>query len=68
MNNYTTVPQTYNGYVGEDGVVVLEVEEGEPCRWFVLCDQYADVYVPHPILGNVPTCNLCVDRIAACGG
>lgn len=32
------------------------------CEWFALCFQPAAGIVKHPILGDVPTCQLCTDR------
>lgn len=33
------------------------------CAWFALCDRPADYTVSHPILGEVPTCRRCVDKL-----
>lgn len=33
------------------------------CRWFVLCDLPADGIVIHPILGEVPTCKRCAEKL-----
>jgi len=33
------------------------------CEWFALCDHEADGTVSHPILGAVPTCQRCADRL-----
>jgi hypothetical protein len=33
------------------------------CQWFALCDNSADGVVKHPILGNVPTCKRCADKL-----
>jgi hypothetical protein len=32
------------------------------CQWFLLCDHDAVGTVPHPILGDVPTCQRCADK------
>lgn len=32
------------------------------CEWFLLCANEASVLVPHPILGEVPTCTRCVEK------
>jgi hypothetical protein len=33
------------------------------CEWFALCDRPADWLIPHPILGQVPTCQRCADKL-----
>jgi len=33
------------------------------CRWFALCDHPAAGTVAHPILGPVPTCTRCTNRL-----
>lgn len=33
------------------------------CEWFALCDREADHLVRHPILGDVPTCERCVEKL-----
>lgn len=33
------------------------------CEWFALCDHPADGAVWHPVLGYVPTCLRCADRL-----
>lgn len=32
------------------------------CQWFALCDRQATGTTPHPILGDVPTCDRCKER------
>jgi len=29
------------------------------CRWFAKCDRLATGTTPHPVLGDVPTCDRC---------
>jgi hypothetical protein len=36
-----------------------------PCKWFALCDHAAVTTRAHPILGNVPICKRCDDKIAS---
>lgn len=31
------------------------------CEWFLKCSNPATTVTPHPILGNVPTCQSCAD-------
>lgn len=33
------------------------------CEWFAWCDRQAVVEVSHPILGGVPVCDRCEQRI-----
>lgn len=33
------------------------------CDWFALCTNTADGHVAHPVLGKVPTCKRCADRL-----
>lgn len=33
------------------------------CQWFALCDHEAVGVVAHPILGDVPTCQRCADKL-----
>lgn len=33
------------------------------CEWFALCENTADGVVSHPVLGDVPTCQRCADRL-----
>lgn len=33
------------------------------CEWFALCPNDADGYVSHPIIGTVPTCKRCADKL-----
>jgi len=39
----------------------------ETCRWFLLCENVATVDLPHPILGSVPTCQRCADKVRGWG-
>ena len=40
-----------------------EPEEPEFCQWFVKCINQAVGVVPHPILGDVPICKRCADKL-----
>lgn len=33
------------------------------CAWFLLCDRAAVGTVAHPILGSVPCCQRCADKL-----
>lgn len=37
----------------------------ERCKYFLLCDQPAIKCIEHPLLGPVPTCQRCSDKIDA---
>jgi hypothetical protein len=37
------------------------------CRWFLLCKNKATKTRPHPILGAVPICKRCDDKVARLG-
>jgi hypothetical protein len=34
-----------------------------PCNWFALCTRPATTLMPHPILGDVPICSECRNKI-----
>jgi hypothetical protein len=34
------------------------------CEWFALCDNASVGTVKHPILGDVPTCQRCADKLS----
>lgn len=36
-----------------------------PCQWFALCDNDAVTTEEHPVLGSVPICGRCGDRVSA---
>lgn len=38
------------------------------CEWFGWCDRRAVVYVSHPFLGSVPTCDRCEQRVRRADG
>lgn len=33
------------------------------CAWFALCTNVATETMDHPILGGVPTCQRCADKV-----
>lgn len=33
------------------------------CEWFALCTNEAAGTVTHPVLGEVPTCQSCADKL-----
>lgn len=38
------------------------------CQWFLLCKNRATMTRPHPLLGNVPICKRCNDKMDKIGG
>ena len=34
------------------------------CKWFLRCDNPATGIMPHPVLGAVPICQSCADKVA----
>ena len=48
-----------------DPITASQPEEPEPteCQWFYLCDHEATRTEPHPILGDVPICQRCTDKL-----
>jgi len=33
------------------------------CEWFVLCDEPAFALIEHPVLGDVPICRRCAQKL-----
>lgn len=33
------------------------------CEWFAACENEADGVVSHPIIGDVPTCTRCAEKL-----
>lgn len=42
-----------------------EAETEKTCQWYALCNRPVAVHLPHPVLGLVPTCQECADKVAA---
>jgi hypothetical protein len=40
------------------------VADTQLCEWFALCDHPATSLRAHPILGDVPICDRCTDKLA----
>ena len=43
----------------------LKSARAKPCVWFALCTNKATATRSHPILGQVPICKRCDDKVAA---
>lgn len=41
----------------------IKGKHSEPCMVFALCDRPATTTTPHSILGDVPACQRCADRM-----
>ena len=41
----------------------VEAKPDNACRWFLLCDNPAVTTEPHPVLGDVPICQRCADKL-----
>lgn len=37
--------------------------DSQRCQWFALCENEATTTEPHPVLGNVPICQRCADKL-----
>ena len=35
----------------------------QECEWFAMCNNAATTTEPHPILGDVPICKRCADKL-----
>ncbi len=46
-----------------DGSTCFLHQTAVPCLWFALCDHPAIGTVSHPIIGEVPTCQRCADKL-----
>lgn len=45
-----------------DRWLTTQPEPEEGCAWYALCDRPAVGTVSHPVLGDVPCCQRCVDK------
>jgi len=62
--------ETYvNRITGEPGRIKVAVEGGEIvavlCCWFAACENEAISTEAHPILGQVPICDRCAEKVEA---
>lgn len=53
------VIQTDDGVYYEYEGEMLEV----PCQWFALCENHAVTTESHPVIGDVPICTRCKERV-----
>lgn len=49
----------------DDRVYAPGSSDPEPCAWFARCTNLAIGLEPHPVLGAVPICGRCHDRVEA---
>ncbi|MCV7174821.1 hypothetical protein [Mycolicibacterium sphagni] len=61
MTIQVTVIQTGEGIFYDDGGELIPV----PCQMFALCDNAATTTVPHPIIGDCPSCARCAAKMEA---
>jgi hypothetical protein len=59
-----TTPNDVARYAGL-GYVAPEPKPESMCRYFLLCDRHAVGTVANPVLGPVPCCQRCADRVEA---
>jgi len=57
LTNETDAQEFYFGHDCET--------EKMTCEWFLLCDNEATQTEPHPIVGDVPICDRCKDKLTA---
>ncbi len=46
-----------------DGKNTKLVDGEQGCEWFAYCENKATHTVNHPILGQVPTCSSCIEKL-----
>ena len=56
-----------NGALASLGTSLDEMRQDVPpagtvCEWYALCDHLATMFVKHPIIGLVPTCDRCAEK------
>lgn len=47
------------------GLRTLGLQPGEQCGWFALCANEATQMEDHPVLGKVPICDRCKEKVEA---
>ena len=60
MNPHATIMMTRTNADGTQETFPLSEIE---CQWFALCSNPSDTFLDHPILGDVPICKRCFEKI-----
>jgi hypothetical protein len=48
--------------------LAVERKTPETCRQWLLCENVATMTLPHPILGELPSCKRCAEKMARISG
>lgn len=47
--------------------LALITTDPRQCEWFAACDRPAVTLTPHPLIGKVPTCQRCAEKLERLG-